>query len=72
MKKLILNRATFAGAEVLSRAQLKKVMGGSGEVTSASKDCPLCSRGSDCPEGDKCPSCNSQTDTGTDKGACGK
>ncbi|WP_316838294.1 hypothetical protein [Pedobacter nutrimenti] len=30
MKKLKLNKAAFAGAEVLSRAQLKKVIGGTG------------------------------------------
>jgi len=30
MKKLKLNQNSFAGAEVLTRAQLKKVMGGSG------------------------------------------
>ncbi len=31
MKKLKLNKTGFAGAEVLSRAQLKKVMGGGGD-----------------------------------------
>ncbi|QIL40273.1 hypothetical protein G7074_13990 [Pedobacter sp. HDW13] len=30
MKKLKLNQTNFAGAEVLSRAQLKNVMGGTG------------------------------------------
>jgi hypothetical protein len=68
MKKLILNRVTFAGAEVLSRAQLKKVMGGSGEVTS-SIGCPLCNSDLDCPK--YCPTCRTHDDTGTDKGACG-
>ncbi len=30
MKKLSLNKSNFAGAEVLTRAQLKKVIGGGG------------------------------------------
>ncbi|MBC6112435.1 hypothetical protein ACFOG5_09975 [Pedobacter fastidiosus] len=33
MKKLNLNKSNFSSAEVLSRTQLKKVMGGSGAVT---------------------------------------
>lgn len=33
MKKLKLNQTSFAGAEILSRAQLKKVMGGTGSDT---------------------------------------
>ena len=39
MKKLKLNKTAFAGAEVLSRAQLKKVMGGSEETTGEVSKC---------------------------------
>lgn len=35
MKKLKLKKTNFAGTEVLSRAQLKKIMGGNGSTTSS-------------------------------------
>jgi hypothetical protein len=73
MKKLILNRVTFAGAEVLSRAQLKKVMGGSGETTTGSgcTSSSQCMSNDGCPQSG-CPNCSLYSDTGTDMGYCGK
>lgn len=71
MKKLVLNKTTFSGSEVLSRAQLKKVLGGSESLTTSSKNCPLCWSSSDCPDS-ACPSCMSQNSDATSKGACGK
>lgn len=45
MKKLTLNNVNFAKAEVLSRTQLKKVMGGSGSDVDpcygATNGCPI-------------------------------
>ncbi len=38
MKKLILNKANFAGATLLTREQLKKVMGGDGPETTGPYD----------------------------------
>ena len=39
MKKLKLDQQKFAGAEVLSRAQLRKVMGGSGSGPDCLQEC---------------------------------
>lgn len=50
MKKLKLDQQKFAGAEVLSRAQLRKVMGGNGSF--GGDDCDsTCSSDSECGDG---------------------
>lgn len=64
MKKLKLNRNTFAGAEVLTRLQLKKVMGGNGSTTTGVG----CSSHSDC--GGMFPICVIVTYQGVTQGAC--
>lgn len=60
MKKLKLNQTNFAGAEVLGRAELKKVMGGMG---SGADDCKgECDWDNPCPA-DK-PTCDFYVETG--------
>lgn len=63
MKKLKLNLANMPGAEVLSREQLRTIMGGDvGSGATGSGDCGTgtsCSTDSDCPDREgwskKCP-----------------
>ena len=76
MKKLNLNRNTFAGGETLTREQLKKIMGGDGPETTApgddfsTTDAPgcgnECEKNADC-EGKPYPNCNSVYDQGCQK-----
>jgi len=71
MKKLVLNKTTFSGGEVLSRAQLKKVLGGT-ETTTTKKTCEptACNSGNDCGT-DGCKSCYNTGVNPGDKGSCG-
>lgn len=56
MKKLSLNAATFSKGEVLTRNQLKKVMGGNSSATGGcSVPGTKCTSSSEC--GGKCPNC---------------
>ncbi len=59
MKKLKLNLQNFEGAEVLTRMQLKNVMGGSGGESGSGPNCTdKCSSDSDCSGGDNsCKKC---------------
>lgn len=59
MKKLKFNQANFAGAEVLSRAELKKVMGGSGSGDDCKGECDW---DNPCPEEN--PVCDFYVETG--------
>jgi len=56
MKKLVLNKTTFSGGEVLSRAQLKKVLGGTESTTSKKVVCSSCNTSNDC-KFIECPDC---------------
>lgn len=68
MKKLKLNLSQFEGAEVLSREQLKKVIGGD-DGSDAGNDCNVyCGDGAGhtCNSKGKCPDCS---DAGNGKGS---
>lgn len=67
MKKIVLNVADFRATEILSRNELKKVLGGvtgsgsGSDSTDDSKCSNFCSSSTDCatsPKKSKCPNCN--------------
>lgn len=65
MKKLTLNQVSFVGAKVLTREELKKVMGGANGLTFESGDgcsSKACTKPADCPSA--CPTCQNFSTSG--------
>ncbi|WP_443937979.1 hypothetical protein [Pedobacter sp. MW01-1-1] len=73
MKKLILKKAFLEEGEILTRSQLKNVLGGFNLDTSSTGclEQVSCNNSDDCQKADGCPECKNVGGEPTSPGECG-